>query len=430
MQLKHNKKLASTLAAATCALLGVPELQASENDTHWTFDTAILYYGETDRVSLVEGVFNANKDFGDEHIFNGKVVIDALTGASATGAAAQADIQSFTRPSGNGQYDTASSAIPLDDTFKDTRVQVSGQWTQPLFKDTRVSGGVNLSNEYDYFSAGINGSIAKDFDRKNRTLSLGLSYQFDSIDPVGLAPVPFSEMVFRNDFSDEDTFQTAFDATRNQDSQEKDTLDLVLGFTQVINKRMLMQFNFGLSVADGYLNDPYKVLSQVNSQGITQALVHENRPKKRTKQNVFWQTKYAMESGVIDVSYRYATDDWEIDSHTIDSRFRFNLSDTKYIQPHIRYYQQAAADFYQPFLINDAPLPEFASADYRLGEMTAFTIGLKYGQTMSNGREWGIRLEYYEQSPENAGFDAPGALQNVELYPSLKAIIAQVSYRF
>lgn len=426
----HNKKLAATLAAATCALLGVPELQASENDTPWTFDTAILYYGETERVSLIEGVFAANKDFGDEHIFSGKVVVDALTGASATGAVAQPSVQTFTRPSGNGQYQTAAGDTPLDDTFKDTRVQLNAQWTQPIMKDTRVSAGINLSNEYDYFSAGINGSVAKDFDRKNRTLSLGLSYQFDSIDPVGLAPLPFSKMVNKNDFSDDDSYQSAFDATRNQDSQEKDTIDLVLGFTQVINKRMLMQFNYGLSVADGYLNDPYKVLSQVDTQGLTQSIVHENRPQKRTKQNIYWQTKYAMDVGVIDVSYRYATDDWEIDSHTIDSRFRFNLSDASYIQPHIRYYRQAAADFYQPFLINDAPLPEFASADYRLGEMTAFTIGMKYGHTLSNGREWGFRLEYYEQSPENAGFDAPAALENVELYPSVKAIIAQVSYRF
>lgn len=430
MQLTHNRKVATALAAATCALLGASELQAQEKDDSWTFDTAILYYGETDRVSLLEGVFNANKDFGDEHIFNGKVVVDALTGASASGAVAQPGIQTYTRPSGNGEYNVENGVVPLDDTFKDTRIQASGQWTQALFKDTRVSGGVNLSNEYDYFSSGVNASMAKDFDNKNRTLSLGLSYQFDSIDPVGLAPIPFSEMAIRNNFNSEEAFQTAFDTTRQEGSKDKDTFDLILGFTQIINKRMLMQFNYGLSVSDGYLNDPYKVLSDVNSQGITQTILHENRPDKRTKQNIFVQTKYAMDIGVIDVSYRYATDDWDIDSHTIDSRLRFTLSDSSYIQPHFRYYQQAAANFYQPFLLDTSALPEFASADYRLGEMTALTVGLKYGQTLSNGDEWGVRLEYYQQTPENSGFDIPGALKNVNLYPSVKAIIMQLSYRF
>ena len=40
----------------------------------WEMDTALLYYGETDRVTAVEGVFSAKKDFGDEHIFSGKII--------------------------------------------------------------------------------------------------------------------------------------------------------------------------------------------------------------------------------------------------------------------------------------------------------------------------------------------------------------------
>lgn len=430
MQLKNKQKVATTLAAATCALLGVCDAQADESASPWKFDTAIMYYGEADRVSLLEGVFNANKNFGDDHIFNGKVVVDTLTGASATGALSQPGVQTFTRPSGNGQYDTPSGNVPLDDTFKDTRVQLGGQWTQPLWKDVRGSTGFNISNEYDYLSIGANGSIAKDFDRKNRTLSLGLSYQYDSISPVGEAPNPFSEMVIRNDFVNDDAFQTAFDATRDTESKDKNTIDLVLGLTQTINKRMIMQFNVGYSVVDGYLNDPYKVLSEVDSGGFTQRILHENRPDKRTKQNVFWQTKYALDNGVADVSYRYATDDWDIDSHTIDSRLRYNLTPTSYLQPHFRYYQQAAANFFQPFLVEGQSLPEYASADYRLGEMSAITVGLKYGQTLSNGHEWGVRLEYYEQTPKNAGSEEIGVLQNEDLYPSVKAIIAQVSYSF
>lgn len=430
MQLKSHKNIASSLAVATCALLGTSSAQANENESPWEFDTAILYYGENSRVSLLEGVVNAQKDFGDEHIFNGKLVIDTLTGASASGAVSQPNVQTFTRPSGKGEYQISNGDIPLDDTFKDTRVQISGQWTQPLWQDTRGSTGFNISKEYDYLSMGINGSFAKDFDRKNTSLSLGLSYQYDKIDPVGGAPVPFSNMVFRSDFANETAYNAAFDLTRANSSEDKNTIDVVLGVTQVINKRMIMQFNLGYSVVDGYLNDPYKVLSVIDSNGYTQNILHENRPTKRSKQNVYWQTKYALDRGVIDVSYRYATDDWNVDSHTFDSRFRYNLTPNSYIQPHIRYYQQAAADFFQPFLMETETLPEFASADYRLGEMSAVTLGLKYGQTLSNGHEWGVRLEYYQQSPKNAGFDEVGVLQDYDLYPSIKALIAQVSYSF
>ncbi|MBU2877565.1 DUF3570 domain-containing protein [Aliiglaciecola lipolytica] len=430
MQLKQSINVSALLAAASCALLGT-SVQAEDNAEEWKFDTAILYYGETDRVQLVEGVFNANKDFGNEHYFNGKLVIDTLTGASASGAVAQSGVQTFTRPSGNDSYTVEGGETPLDDTFRDTRVQASGQWTQPLGENYRVSGGLQVSKEYDYLSIVGNGSLDMDLNQRNTTLSAGMSYAFDSIDPVGGRPVDFASMVVDNgQFDSAEAYQQAFDATRIQGSEEKDTIDLLFGVTQVINRRMLMQFNYSLSMSDGYHNDPYKVLSIVDQQGVTQDIVHESRPTERTKHSVYWQTKYALDQGVLDFSYRFATDDWEIDSHTIDTRFRYNLSETSYIQPHIRYYQQNEAEFYNPFLSQATPLPEHASADYRLGKMTAITLGLKYGMQLENGNELAFRLEYYQQTPENAGFEQPGSLADEDLYPALKAVIAQVSYSF
>ncbi|MDN4503041.1 DUF3570 domain-containing protein [Alteromonadaceae bacterium BrNp21-10] len=430
MQLTKKGNISAALAAATCSLLGL-QAHAEVADNSWQIDTALLYYGESDRVQLAEAVINANKDFGDEHIFNGKLVIDTLTGASATGAVAQNNVQTFTRPSGNGQYDIVAGDTPLDDTFKDTRVQLDAQWTQPLWENVRGSTGVHLSKEYDYLSLAVNGSLAKDFNQKNTTLSVGLSYAFDSIDPEGGRPVALSKMVLNNDqFASEEAYQQAFDATRLPGSDDKTTADVLIGLTQVINRRLLMQFNYSFSSVDGYQTDPFKMLSNVDQQGITQNLVYESRPDTRTRHNIYWQSKYAMDNAIADVSYRFSTDDWKIDSHTFDSRLRFKLSENTYIQPHFRYYQQSAAEFYRPFLLDGDPLPQYASADYRLGEMTAYTLGFKYGIDMGNGEELAFRLEYYQQDPKNNGFDQPGALQQLDLFPSIKAVIAQVSYRF
>jgi hypothetical protein len=429
-KMRKTANVHAALAAATCALLGTSAVVQADEGV-WEMDAALLYYGETARVTAVEGVFSAKKDFGDEHVFSTKITADSLTGASASGAVAQPNAQTYTRPSGKGQYVVAAGEVPLDDTFHDTRVQLEAQWTQPLWNDMRGSTGVHLSKEYDYLSIAVNGSLAKDFNQKNTTVSAGLSLAYDTIDPEGGRPVAFSEMVIdQGQFANEEVYKAAFYATRQTDTDDKSTVDLMLGVTQIINRRMLMQFNYGLSMSDGYHTDPFKVLSVVNDQGLTQSLVHEDRPSERTRHNFYWQTKYALDSGVADISYRYATDDWDINSHTIDSRFRFNLSDNTYIQPHFRYYQQSAAEFYQPFLIEGTTLPTFASADYRLGEMTTYTIGLKYGMTMPSGNEWAFRVEYYQQDPKNAGFDAPGALQQLDLYPSVNAVIAQVSYSF
>ena len=441
-----NKKQAAVnvkaaLTIATSALLGTLStgVNAADNnistakaqqESSWDFETAFLYYSESDRVSAAEAIIGATKTFENDEVLNLKLTIDALTGASANGATAQTEVQTFTRPSGKGSYQTQANTTPLDDTFKDTRVQLNAQWTQPLAENYTGSAGVHISKEYDYLSLGINGNLAYDFNRKNSTVSLGLSYFQDTFEPEGGIPVAFSSMpnAFGSDDSAGNT--TGFDATRRTDSDDKTTTDIMLGFTQVINRRMLTQFNYSYSKVDGYLNDPFKVLSVIDDNGFAQDYRYENRPDSRVKQSVFAQTKYHFDKNIIDVSYRYMWDDWEIDSHTIDSRLRIPLSSNSYLEPHLRFYQQTAADFYQPFLAKSNTIPEFASADYRIGEMSAYTVGLKYGMKLNDGNDLSFRLEYYRQNPKDAGHEAPGALADVDLYESVDAIIAQVSYSF
>ena len=62
--------------------------------------------------------------------------------------------------------------------------------------------------------------------------------------------------------------------------------------------------------------------------------------------------------------------------------------------------------------------------------MSAYTLGIKYGTTLSGGNDLSFRLEYYRQDPTEAGHKAPGALSEVDLYESVDAIIAQVTYSF
>lgn len=429
----HNKNLKAALTLATTALFTTAQAGAAPlpsddpSEDAWSFDSAFLYYGETDRVSAAEAIFNAKKTYSDDSILNLKLTIDALTGASANGAVAQPNVQTFTRPSGKGDYDIKAGDTPLDDTFHDTRVQFNAQWTQTLAQNYTGSVGAHISKEYDYLSLGVNGNIAYDFNKKNSTISFGLSHFQDTFTPEGGIPKSFASMpVAYHDNED----KGGHEATRIGSDDDKTTSDVMVGFTQVINRNMVTQFNYSYSIVDGYLTDPFKILSLVNNSGIAQDYLYENRPDERTKQSVFAQTKYHFDEVILDVSYRYMWDDWEIDSHTVDTRFYIPLGDGSYLEPHLRFYQQTAAEFYQPFLMQGETLPEFASADYRIGEMTAYTIGLKYGMKLDGGNDLSFRLEYYSQSPESAGHKAPGALADMDLYESIDAIIAQVSYSF
>ncbi|MBW0281440.1 MULTISPECIES: DUF3570 domain-containing protein [Shewanella] len=433
VQLKpQTKQIASALALASCGLFASNghATELAKNIDDWKVDAALMYYGEQDRVQAIEAIGTAQKNFGDDSVLDLKLVVDSLTGASASGAVAQSNSQTFTRPSGNGQYTVAAGETPLDDTFHDTRVQANANWSQVLNPDWKVNGGVYASKEFDYMSMGINAGVERGFNKDNTTLFLGTSYSFDVVDPVGGRPVALSTMAIRDNFTSDEAYRSAFDATRQTSSDDKQTADLMLGITQILNQRWLLQANYGLSSVSGYLTDPYKVLSVVDNNGTTENIVYENRPDSRLKHSFYMMTKGALDSGVVDFSYRYTTDDWDLTSHTLETHYRYYFSGSFYGQLHLRYYQQAAVNFYQPFLMAESPLPEFASADYRIGDMSAYTVGVKFGHRLSGGHEMTYRLEYYQQDPKNNGTELPGQLQNYDLFPTQKAITAQFSYSF
>lgn len=421
MQLKNKTRINGALASATCALLGVQNVAAAQTDDHsWKVDAALLYYSETDRVEATEPTIKAQKTFANDQKLNLNLVVDTLSGASPNGAAPTDVVQTFTRPSGNDSYTVQPGDIPLDDTFHDTRVQVGASWDAPINRLTRYNVGVNLSNEYDYTSMSVNGGLSRDFNKKNTNLSVGVSYAADTLSPEGDIPTPLASMA-----------PAGSTQPRDASSENKDVADLVIGLTQVLTPRLLMQFNVGFSESSGYLNDPFKIVSIVDANGRPVDYIYESRPDSRSKQTLYWLTKYHLPFGdTLDFSYRYMTDDWGIDSHTLDFHYRWNINDTVYLQPHIRWYQQSEADFYRHSLSDSEPLPQEVSADYRLAEFDATTLGLKFGYLLGEGKEFSARLESYQQRGDNNPDDAIGVQKNYDMFPELDAVIFQVGYSF
>ena len=413
MQLK-SKKIVGLLSLATASLISSP-LQAEESK--WDIDTALLIYSETDRVSAVEPVVAISKDLGDDNILSMKLVVDALTGASATGAVPSQNIQTFTRPSGKGSFNTPANETPLDDTFRDSRSAFSLSLETPIDRNNRRTMGFNISTEYDFLSFGGNFLWQHDMYQKNTTLSAGINIEIDKISPVGNTPRPLSDVSLLQ---------------RDAAEENKNIVDLVFGVTQVINKKSLFQINFSLSQADGYLSDPYKVVSIVDSiTGEPSSHIYEQRKDKRSRQSLFGKYKLTLDNNdVFSTSYRFMTDDWGVNSHTFDTTYKYKLSNGYYVQPHFRLYQQSAADFYRYFLRDNEATPEFVSADYRLGDLTTSTIGLKFGHDINAQHSWSARIELYKQSGESSPSQAIGQLKQQDLFPDVEAIIIQTSYSF
>lgn len=435
MTKRNHKAISPALAAATCTLLGAgtPTPVQAQEEPRWDFDTALLYYGEDgDRVDDISVNVLATRDFLDDRSLTLGLNVDSLTGATPSGAIRQTTPQTFTRPSGDAAYTVGADTLPLDDTFLDSRVAISANWQQPWGRLYQVSFGASLSKEYDYTHFGLNGRLSRDFNQKNTTVSAGVALSRDELDPVGGAPLPLSLM------------QDVGVLSNKQGSQDKDIVDLVVGVSQVVSRNLVVQMNYSFSDNSGYLSDPYKILSVVDGvtgdtvartpapgvEGPDRMFRAESRPDSRTKHSVFGQAKYYLNGSVLDASYRYMTDDWEIDSHTIDLRYRWPLGENSYVEPHLRYYTQSEAEFYRTSIVDGAALPTHASSDYRLGDFDATTIGLKYGWQTRNGSDLSVRLETYQQDGAIPAGLLFGNQMGLVRYPDLDAIIVQFSYHF
>lgn len=408
---RQGAALGASLAAIGCAVLqGMPNQAMAGELERWDFDAAVLQYSESDsRVQATEAVLGATRNFDSETSLNFKLTLDTLTGASPNGALPTDQPQTFTRPSGHGSYTVAAGELPLDDTFRDTRYTGNIQWSAPLGRDWSYSGGVHYSTEHDYESRGVNASLSRYLNNKNTTLTLATSLSLDTLSPEGGVPVGLSAMAEPGSAS----FNADFAASRDGSEADKQVTDVVLGVTQIINRRSLMQFNYSLSFNDGYLTDPYKLISEFDTAGGTvQGYRYEQRSDSRLKQALFWQGKYQFTGGdILDGSYRFLFDDWGMTSHTLDARYRWRFTGHQYLEPQLRWYTQSAIDAYQPYATSAqlADNPEALTADYRLGDFDAWTLGVRYGYRFNEQTELYTRLAAYRQLPRDFSSDTTPA---------------------
>ena len=241
--------------------------------------------------------------------------------------------------------------------------------------------------------------------------------ELDQIDAVGGAPVGLTDMLDQN---------------KTSGTESREIVDLLFGVTQVIDRSSLFQINLSLSQAKGYLTDPYKLLSVVDDvSGEPDLYLFENRPDSRFRQSLYGKyRKQLANKDIFTASYRFMTDDWDVDSHTFDFTYRFKINNGYFIQPRLRFYQQSSTYFYRYFLLDSEAVPRFASADYRLGDMETTTIGVKFGKDSNSKHLWSTRLEYYLQSGESSPSEAVGQLTQQDLFPDVDAVLVQFNYSF
>jgi hypothetical protein len=427
------------LAAATCLLLGAVPGSSRAGDV----EGATLVYTEPNRVTAVETAVEGTKELKSGGSLLLKFVYDALTGASANGATPSDQVQTFTGPSGNNSYAVAPGKTPLDPTFRDERFAGSGTWTHPLGRMNQTSLGLNVSSERDYLSLGINGGFTRDFDQRNTTLSLGFSLARDTVKPMGGSPTAFTPVLGTNgegedheedDFLKEDDDEGEGSGPGGPD-QTKNVADFLIGVTQVLDRATIARINYTIGRSSGYLTDPYKLLSVLQAPGDAAPgepleYLYEKRPDKRTKQSLFGELRHMLGHDVATGSYRYFWDSWGVRSSTFDLHYSHRFGNHTELEPHFRYYHQHQADFYRRYLVTGRQLPDFASADYRLGTFNAATYGLQAVHAFESGLSIRFGIEYYLQQGDSSPPEAYGSLVGKDLFPDVSAWMVRVGTSF
>lgn len=410
--------LTRALASASCVLLArSPAVAASEP---WDASAGGLVFTEFEKVSGTALVLSGRTPLSPRSGLTLGASIDVLVGATPNGATPSDVPQTFTTPSGFNSYTTAPGDEPLDDTFQDNRLEVSSVLDHRYNRDLAALFGARFSMEFDYMSVGANTRWDIGGGSPDTLWTLAAAASHDRVHPVGGIPIELASM------APADTPQP-----RRNAAETKNVFDVLVGLSQVLYARTVTQFNYTQTRSDGYNTDPYKLVSVVAADtGSTLDYVYEQRPDRRTVHGLFAGIKHRFTTGILDVGARYTEDDWDITSRTLDLRWRKPGADSSFWEPRLRWYWQSAADFARHSITDAEPLRGDLSADRRLAEFDAVTLGVRYGRQDFDGKGFSVTVEYYQQFGDGSPEDAVGVQRELDLFPETRAILVYFNNTF
>lgn len=299
----------------------------------------------------------------------------ALAGATPTPPSSDSSSSSSASSSSSGATsntaaatDTSSaSGVPMAE-LQDTRYAASVQLSRKVASHL-LSPQLSISSEDDYLSLGVALKDGIELNRRNTTLTVGAAYTHDKAD----------------------VFWTGGTDT-------KDTLDLMVGVSQVLGPRTQATLNGVLQQQDGYLNDQYKVVELNGDE------VPESRPDSRSKQIVLAGLTHAFKrpDASVEAAYRFSTDDFGIDAHTMSLAWHQRVLPAVRVSPVARYHTQSAADFYAVRFTGE---PEHYSSDYRISEMDTVSAGLQVAWQCTKQLAVDAAFDRYEQDGQDGVTD-------------------------
>lgn len=326
-------------------------------------------YSEDDgRIRVVSKYVGVEKEVNAQLAIRLHGVYDSISGATPTGSSLGGE-----------------DAVPLANLTDVRRAAVVDfDWTHGVHK---TSFQYAHSKESDFLSRGLSVYNTSEYNKRNTSLSYGVSYVDDEVNPV------------------------FFDTL-----EQKKSLDGYVGVSQVLDPNTVVSLNFTYSTFSGYLNDPYKEILkniEILPELFLPLTFSENRPNERLRRIWFTNVKrfFPKFNGALDVDYRYFNDSWGIESHTFDLEWYQNIGERLIVRPSYRVYQQGGADFYfrnldETSIDPQNPSPDsgpYYSSDYRLAKLNTKSYGLKFVYKVTDAIDLDVSYERYVMDGEDVG---------------------------
>ncbi len=242
----------------------------------------------------------------------------------------------FTGELGIDHY-TSASSDKIDPknissaSHADTRIYPSVSWSMENEKKGSTFGaGISASSEYDYQSFGASVNFSQKTKNKNGEFSAGFNAYIDQLKLIA----PIELRTNQNSMHDE-----------HYASAGRNTFAVALSYSQIINDRLNVMFLADVVEQTGYLSLPFHRVYFADGS------VHqENLPDKRLKIPLGFRANYFLgDKFIIRTYYRFYTDDWGMNSNTVNVEVPVKITPFLSVSPFYRYYQQSAIKYFAPY---------------------------------------------------------------------------------
>lgn len=260
----------------------------------------------------------------------------------------------------SGQYyvDMVSAAsvdvLATASAYKEERTEYT-LGVDYLYDRAIMSMGFTNSSENDYEANTLYFTVSQEFFGGMSTVTLGYAGGWDEVGKRG-----------------NDSF-----------SEDADRRNFQLGLSQVLTRNMLVGLDLEVVTDEGFLQNPYRQNRYLDPNDATAFLYQPERyPETRTSTAVTARAIYHLPyRASIRGEYRYFTDTWGIQAHTVQLGYVHGLNQHWSLEGSVRYYRQSEADFYSDLFLYENSQNHLA----RDKEMSAFS-----GTTLATGAvyEW------------------------------------------